>query len=94
MTVIGIYKEQNYFEIVFCGKREDIKDGSIWIVSILVGSGFVKSNGQSRRMIKQGAIKLDVKKIDDDSMEIRVEEIDRKILQKGKRHFKKIIVRK
>ncbi|MCK5567748.1 MAG: tyrosine--tRNA ligase [Actinomycetia bacterium] len=75
-------------------KREDIKDGSIWIVSILVGSGLVKSNGEARRMIKQGAIKLDGQKIDDDSMEIRVEEIDRKILQKGKRHFKKIIVRK
>lgn len=75
-------------------KREDIKDGGIWIISILVGSGLVKSNGEARRMIKQGAIKLDGQKIDDDSMEIRVEEIDRKILQKGKRHFKKIIVRK
>ena len=75
-------------------KREDIEGGSIWIVSILVGSGLVSSNGEARRMIKQGAIKLDGRKIDDDSMEIRVEEIDRKILQKGKRHFKRIVVEK
>lgn len=91
-----LFKERQIPDDVeeFQVKREDIKDGGIWIISILVGSGLVKSNGEARRMIKQGAIKLDGQKIDDDSMEIRVEEIDRKILQKGKRHFKKIIVRK
>ena len=91
-----LFKERQIPDDVeeFQVKREDIKDGSIWIVTILVGSGLVKSNGEARRMIKQGAIKLDGQKIDDDCIEIRMEEIDRKILQKGKRHFKKIIVEK
>jgi len=69
-------------------------EGSIWIISVLVSSGLVNSNGEGRRMIKQGAIKLDGVKIDDDSMEVKLEEIDGKILQKGKRHFRKIIITK
>lgn len=69
-------------------------EGGIWIISVLVSSGLVNSNGEGRRMIKQGAIKLDGVKIDDDSMEVKLEEIDGKILQKGKRHFRKIIITK
>ena len=72
--------------------REEAKKGSMWIISILVGSGLVSSNGEARRMMKQGAIKLDGVRIDDDSMEIELKEIDGKILQKGKRHFRKIII--
>ncbi len=73
--------------------REEAKKGSMWIISILVGSGLVSSNGEARRMMKQGAIKLDGVRIDDDSMEIELKEIDGKILQKGKRHFRKIVIR-
>jgi tyrosyl-tRNA synthetase len=69
-------------------------EGGMWIISVLVGSGLVSSNGEARRMMKQGAIKLDGVKIDDDSMEVKLEEIDGKILQKGKRHFRKIIITK
>lgn len=73
--------------------REEAKKGSMWIISILAGSGLVSSNGEARRMMKQGAIKLDGVRIDDDSMEIELKEIDGKILQKGKRHFRKIVIR-
>lgn len=73
--------------------REEAKKGSMWIISILVRSGLVSSNGEARRMMKQGAIKLDGVRIDDDSMEIELKEIDGKILQKGKRHFRKIVIR-
>ena len=72
--------------------RGEAGEGGMWIVSILVESGLVSSNGEGRRMVKQGAIKLNGVKIDDDSMEIELKEIDGKILQKGKRHFRKIII--
>jgi len=45
-------------------------ESGMWIISVLVGSGLVNSNGDARRMIKQGAIKLDGIKIDDDSSTI------------------------
>ncbi|MES0340783.1 MAG: tyrosine--tRNA ligase [Candidatus Humimicrobiaceae bacterium] len=72
--------------------RGEAGEGGMWIVSILVESGLVSSNGEGRRMVKQGAIKLNGVKIDDDSMEIGLKDIDGKILQKGKRHFRKIII--
>jgi len=72
--------------------RKDVEKDSIWIVNVLVGSGLAGSNGEARRLIKQGAIKLDGQKIDDDSMEVRLEALDRNILQKGKRYFKRIII--
>ena len=74
--------------------RGEAGEGGMWIVSILVESGLVSSNGEGRRMVKQGAIKLNGVKIDDDSMEIGLKDIDGKILQKGKRHFRKIIITK
>ncbi len=48
-------------------------ESGMWIISVLVGSGLVSSNGEARRMMKQGAIKLDGVKIDDDSMEVMLE---------------------
>ena len=74
--------------------RGEAGEDGMWIVSILVMSGLVSSNGEGRRMVKQGAIKLNGVKIDDDSMEIGLKDIDGKILQKGKRHFRKIIITK
>jgi tyrosyl-tRNA synthetase len=75
-------------------KMQETQYSAVWVVSVLVDSGLVSSNSEARRMIKQGAIKLDSVKINDDSMEIELKEINGKILQKGKRHFRKIITSK
>jgi len=89
------------FDLVF--KKKEVPDdideysikagGPVWIVKILVDLKVAGSNGEARRLIKQGAIKLDGKKITDDSLEINPNKLDGKILQKGKRHFRKIMVR-
>ncbi|MCD4669676.1 MAG: tyrosine--tRNA ligase [Actinomycetia bacterium] len=76
----------------FIIKKEAIEKDTVWIIKILVDSGMTKSNGEARRLIAQGAIKFDGQKITDDSMEIQVEGLNEKILQKGKRHFRKIII--
>lgn len=73
-------------------KSTDTENNRIWIVRILVDAGMSKSNGEARRLIKQGAIKLDGNRIEDDSMEIEISSLQDKILQKGKRYFRKIIV--
>ncbi|MDD3777071.1 MAG: tyrosine--tRNA ligase [Actinomycetota bacterium] len=65
-------------------------DGKIWIVKLLVDSGLVPSNGQARRLISQGAVKLDQEKIGDADLELEAEQLDGKVLQKGKRHFKRL----
>ncbi len=61
----------------------------LWICRLLMEAGLVKSNGEARRMIKQGGVKVDGAKIEDDNLEVQPE--DDIILQVGKRKFAKII---
>ncbi|MBC7333922.1 MAG: tyrosine--tRNA ligase [Actinobacteria bacterium] len=79
-------------ECVLSGK--DIKDGKIWIVKLLVDSGLADSNSQARRLIEQGAVKVGEDKIENPNLELNIEDIDQKIIQKGKRHFRKILIQR
>ncbi|MGM0365949.1 MAG: tyrosine--tRNA ligase [Actinomycetota bacterium] len=69
------------------------KDGQLWIVELLVGSGLAKSNGEARRLIGQGAVKLDGRKIDNPDKEFAPDSLDGKVIQKGKRHFRRIRIK-
>jgi len=63
--------------------------GPIWIAKALVESKISPSTSQARRDIKQGAVRVDQKKIDDEQMQIESGEY---ILQVGKRKFAKVKV--
>ena len=73
--------------------EDDIKKGKVWIVRVLVKSRLASSNGEARRLISQGAVKLGSKKLEDPNLELELEEINNKIIQKGKRYFRKIIIK-
>ena len=73
--------------------QDDIKEGKVWIVRVLVKSRLASSNGEARRLISQGAVKLGSKKLEDAYLELELEEINNKIIQKGKRYFRKIIIK-
>jgi len=73
--------------------QDDIKKGKVWIVRVLVKSRLASSNGEARRLISQGAVKLGSKKLEDPNLELELEEINNKIIQKGKRYFRKIIIK-
>ena len=60
------------------------------LVSIMVDNNLVSSNGDAKRMIKQGAVKLDNEKISDMSLEISPG--SEKVLKVGKRKFLRITV--
>jgi len=74
-------------------REDDIKNGRVWIVKLLVSCGLSESNGEARRLISQDAIKIGDMKIDDSNLELKVEEIEGKIIQKGKRYFRKVLSR-
>ncbi len=59
------------------------------IVNILYDSGILSSKGEARRMIKQGAVKLNEKKIDD--IQATISPRREQILKIGKRRFLKVI---
>ncbi|KAB2951591.1 tyrosine--tRNA ligase [Heliorestis acidaminivorans] len=64
-------------------------NGTVWIVKLLVEAGLVKSNGEGRRMINQGAVKIDNETIKDDKAEVTIQ--DGMIVKVGKRKFAKVI---
>ena len=64
-----------------------------WLVSFLVQLGLVETNSQARRMIEQGAVRINGKKISDVDFRLPVEiETKELVLQVGKRRFKKILI--
>ena len=64
-------------------------DSTQKLVEIMVSNNMVSSNGEAKRMIKQGAVKLNDEKIMDMHMEISPNQDI--ILKVGKRKFLKII---
>jgi tyrosyl-tRNA synthetase len=59
------------------------------VVDVIHSAGFAPSKSQARRLVQQGAVKLDGDRIDDIESEIEVKE-GPKILQVGKRRFVKL----
>jgi tyrosyl-tRNA synthetase len=61
----------------------------IWLPKLLVQLNLAASNGEAKRSIQQGAVKIDGQKASDPDSEI--EPMAGMILQVGKRRFVKII---
>jgi tyrosyl-tRNA synthetase len=59
----------------------------IRLLDIVAETGFSPSNGETKRMIKQGGISLDEKKITDKNHSITLKEGDVIALKVGKRNF-------
>ncbi len=64
--------------------------GPIWIAKALVEAGIEPSTSQARRDIKQGAVRVDQQKINDEQLQLEAGEY---ILQVGKRKFTKAKVK-
>jgi tyrosyl-tRNA synthetase len=61
----------------------------VWIAKALVDCNLTPSTSQARRDIKQGAVKINQEKIDDEQLQLAIGEY---ILQVGKRKFAKLKV--
>ena len=89
-------KAESDFDALFIKKDipddipEYVLSSAETLVSIMVGNNLVSSNGDAKRMIKQGAVKLDDEKVSDMSLEISPG--SEKVLKVGKRKFLRITV--
>ena len=59
-------------------------EGPIWVAKALQDCGLEASTSQARRDLKQGAVKIDQQKVDDEQLQLEAGEY---ILQVGKRKF-------
>jgi tyrosyl-tRNA synthetase len=57
----------------------------------LIGAGFELSSSEARRLIKQGAVKLDGAPIAAETLELPREDLAGKVLQVGKRRFLRLV---
>lgn len=91
-------KAQEGFEKVFSKKElpEEIAvfklehdEPKIWIVKLLTTTRLCSSSGEARRLIRQGGVYLDDKRVEDENLEIPVK--GEKLLKVGKRKFLKVV---
>ena len=64
---------------------DDLKDGSIGLLTLLVKCGLAASNGEARRLVQQGGVLLDGEKAADPAMQVKLEK--EVIIKKGKKIF-------
>ena len=73
---------------------EDFADGEIGVIQVLVKAGLVTSNGEARRAIQQGGVKVNGEKVGDVFAMLKKDDIasSETVIQRGKKNFKKIVV--
>ena len=86
---------EHHFNTIVVGKGtpDDIPEFSLneedLIVNVIFDAGILQSKGEARRMIKQGAVKLDGRSITD--IQATITPSGEQILKVGKRRFLKVI---
>ncbi|MCQ2440605.1 MAG: tyrosine--tRNA ligase [Clostridia bacterium] len=66
--------------------KNDFTDGKIGLLSLMVKGGLANSNGEARRLVQQGGVSVDDKKITDASFTLNITDFaDGIIVKKGKK---------
>jgi len=94
-TNSAISAEENFRQIFEQNLNpDDIKEFKIKarnIVDVLVETGLAGSKSDARRLVKQGGVKVDTITVIDENFEIKSIDADGVVIQKGKRHFAKLV---
>ncbi|CAA9458706.1 MAG: Tyrosyl-tRNA synthetase [uncultured Rubrobacteraceae bacterium] len=63
----------------------------VWIVDLIVRAGFAKTNGEARRFVRGGAVRLDGEIVRDERLSLPVESLTGSVLQVGKRRYARLV---
>jgi tyrosyl-tRNA synthetase len=66
-------------------------DGEVWIVDLITLAGFASTNGEARRFIRGGAVRLDGEVIGDETLSLEGGDVIGKVLQVGKRRYARFV---
>ena len=67
-------------------------DESIWIVDLITRAGFAKTNGEARRFVRGGAVRLGGEVVEDEKLAVPGRDLDGSVLQVGKRRYARLTV--
>jgi len=71
-------------------ERSVFSGESVWVVDLLLALGLATSKGEARRLIDGGGVAIDGEKVIDCDLELAFEEVDNKVIRKGRRTFVKV----
>ncbi|TCJ16731.1 tyrosine--tRNA ligase [Rubrobacter taiwanensis] len=89
--------ERHFNSVTRGGVPDDIPEvripsgGPVWIVDLLSRAGFARTNGEARRFIRGGAVRIDAERITDEEANLAPEELAGKVLQVGKRRYARLV---
>ena len=63
------------------------RDGRVWLPRLLVETGLAASNGEARRAVAGGGVRLDGEPVTDPDAEFEPDALRGKVLAVGRRHF-------
>ena len=73
--------------------REELQDGGMGILSLMVRCGLAKSNGEARRLVQQGGVFLEDEKVTDPAQRISQDKLRAgAVIRKGKKVFHKAVL--
>jgi tyrosyl-tRNA synthetase len=70
------------------GEGEDV-----WIVDLICRAGFATTNGEARRFVRGGAVRLGGEVVNDEKLTVAAANLDGVVLQVGKRRYARLVVR-
>ncbi|MBA2616846.1 MAG: tyrosine--tRNA ligase [Rubrobacter sp.] len=69
------------------------EDENVWIVDLITRAGFARTNGEARRFVRGGAVRLGGEVVEDEKLTVRGGDLDGVVLQVGKRRYARLVVR-
>src|ERR671916_2875489 len=72
---------------------EVAQDENVWIVDLISRAGFAKTNGEARRFVRGGAVRLGGEVVADEKITLPAAELEGAVLQVGKRRYARLAVR-
>ncbi|MBA2346339.1 MAG: tyrosine--tRNA ligase [Rubrobacter sp.] len=66
--------------------------GEIWIVDLISKAGFAKTNGEARRLIRGGAVRVGGEVVKDEQLSLKTGDLEGSVLQVGKRRYARLVV--
>jgi tyrosyl-tRNA synthetase len=87
-----VFKEKDRPEVIAEADLpgDAVKDGRVWLPRLLTALGLVGSNGEARRLMEQGGVRLDDTVITDTGAEFTPAELRGAVIQVGKRKFVRV----
>jgi tyrosyl-tRNA synthetase len=62
----------------------------VWVVDLITLAGFANTNGEARRFIKGGAVRVGRRVVDDERLSLKTRELEGLVLQVGKRRYARL----